>query len=39
MDFIKKLVVMMFDLFKDESLIIKVIGVGGGGSNVVIYMF
>ncbi len=30
---------MLFDLPKDESPIIKVIGVGGGGSNAVTHMF
>ena len=30
---------MMFDLPKNESSIIKVIGVGGGGSNAVNHMF
>lgn len=30
---------MVFDLQKDESPIIKVIGVGGGGSNAVTHMF
>ncbi|MEZ5043267.1 MAG: cell division protein FtsZ [Saprospiraceae bacterium] len=30
---------MMFDLPKDESPIIKVIGVGGGGSNAVTHMY
>lgn len=35
----KKLTVMLFDLPKDESPIIKVIGVGGGGSNAVTHMF
>ena len=30
---------MRFDLPKDQSSIIKVIGVGGGGSNAVNYMY
>ena len=30
---------MEFDLFKDNESIIKVIGVGGGGSNAVNHMF
>ena len=30
---------MVFDLPKDESPIIKVLGVGGGGSNAVTHMF
>lgn len=30
---------MEFDLLKGNILIIKVIGVGGGGSNVVNYMY
>ncbi|MEX2589804.1 MAG: cell division protein FtsZ [Chitinophagales bacterium] len=35
----KKEVVMEFDLPKEQSSIIKVIGVGGGGSNAVNHMF
>jgi cell division protein FtsZ len=30
---------MLFDLPKDEPSIIKIIGVGGGGSNAVTYMY
>ena len=30
---------MLFDLPKDEPSIIKIIGVGGGGSNAVSYMY
>lgn len=30
---------ILFDLFKNQLNVIKVIGVGGGGSNVINYMF
>mgnify|MGYP001810182708 CR=1 FL=1 len=35
----KKEINLTFDLPKDQSSIIKVIGVGGGGSNAVNHMF